>query len=154
MASGTTIERSTQTYQRFDLSVPRNSIRIPVPSGKALTILAETEAGTWSSRTLEVKHSGPSDSYSFANAKTIAAGGGRIQLRASEMEGVSEIEIITSGGSADASGTYATIRVIVEEQGSDSFTTLGNKPSSLPFITPSFKPGETTSIPFSGTVDI
>lgn len=116
MVATPTTSRTPIVHNRFDLSVAsREFIRVPVTSGKAVTVIASAELGTWSNRTLEVKQVSARSSFSFSTPKTIPAGGGRIQISSTEMQGVSEIEIVTSGGSADAAGTYATIAVTIEE---------------------------------------
>lgn len=109
------ISRQPQRFNRFDLSVAtREFRRIKVPTAKAITVAAFKESGSWSTRTLAVKRVVGPSSYDFASAKTIAAGGGSVSLSSSEMEGVSEIEIVTSSGAAETAGSYATISVTIE----------------------------------------
>lgn len=110
------ISRTPLRFNRFDLSVAtREYRRFKVPTALAVTISAYRESGTaWSSRTLEVKKVVGPSSYSFASAKTIAAGGGSVSISSSEMEGVTELEVVTATGSAESAGTFATIAIIVE----------------------------------------
>lgn len=110
------IFRGTQRFNRFDLSVAtREYIRIKVPTARALTVSAFRESGSaWATRALEVKKVVGPSSYSFASAKSIAAGGGSISISSSEMEGVSELEVVTVSGAAEAAGTFATITVTAE----------------------------------------
>lgn len=113
------ISRQPQRFNRFDLSVAtREFIRVKVPTAKAITVAAFKESGSWSTRTLVVNRVVGPSSYGFASAKTIAAGGGSVSLSSTEMEGVSEIEIVTNTGAAEASGSFATITVTIESDAS------------------------------------
>jgi hypothetical protein len=116
------ISRQPQRFNRFDLSVAtREFIRVKVPTAKAITVAAFKESGSWSTRTLVVNRVVGPSSYGFTSAKTIAAGGGSVSLSSTEMEGVTEIEIVTSGA-AEAAGSYATITITIESDATQPVT--------------------------------
>lgn len=112
MASSPII-RTSRTFNRFVLD-SYYFIRGGIPTGKAITVYATPELGTWATQTLEVKKVAGKASYSFSSAKTIAAGGGHVSISSSELEGVDEIEVVTSG-SAAASGARATVTITIEQ---------------------------------------
>jgi hypothetical protein len=117
------ISRQPQRFNRFDLSVAtREFIRVKVPTAKAMTVAAFKESGSWSTRTLVVNRVVGPSSYGFATAKTIAAGGGSVSLSSIEMEGVTEIEIVTNTGAAEAAGSYATITITIESDATQPVT--------------------------------
>lgn len=112
MASSPII-RTSRTHNRFVLD-SHYFIRGGIPNGKAATVYATPELGTWATQTLEVKKVAGKTSFSFASPKTIAAGGGHVSLSSTELEGVDEIEVVTSG-SAAASGARATVTITIEQ---------------------------------------
>jgi hypothetical protein len=114
MTQATTIQRGETFYGNFRLDNTVGRLLIPVTGADGVIVAAYREFGSaWSTVVLSVKRiSGTgSTARDFSTPKTIAAGGGQVSLSPSELAGVDWIEVAYSSGSAEASGTTATIGV-------------------------------------------
>jgi len=105
------ISRELPPMRLFTTS-ERRSIETDGATGATVSAVMLT-GGTWANRSLLVKRRTGPRSDAFAAAKTIAPGGGSVQISADEMAGVAELEIVTSG-SAD-SGVEVLVTVVLEK---------------------------------------
>lgn len=110
-----TLQRTVQTITGFALDATVERRRVVLGGAKAVAVDARPEMGTWSTATLEVRkaQAGSAKLVAFSTPKTIAAGGGRVEMSETELAGVDEIEIVHSGA-AGPSGSTAILRVTAE----------------------------------------
>lgn len=109
------VTRTVIFERSLDLSKAFLSLRVPVPTGKAVRVDGQAEYGTWANRTFTIKIGPGPTPRDFASAKTIPAAGGIAQMSVDEMRGVSELWL-GFGGTADAAGVWASLTVTIEEE--------------------------------------